>query len=189
MYRMQRVTFQLAMDYLDRYVGRTEVMPTNQFQLMGVTCIFTAAKLMEVCPPVTTELASLTDGACKSTDIKMLELEILNKLQWDMLPKTLNFWLCRYLSRWCNLIRLRNKITIFPKLWEYVLTKASLIIDLCSLDDGILQYPYSFTVAAIIYYILSPDKAYYVSGTIHSNVFTHLDDNYSLLFKDLHMNN
>ncbi|GLV40751.1 Cyclin E [Carabus blaptoides fortunei] len=169
-YRMQRNTFHLAMDYLDRYIGRVETVPSNRLQLLGITCIFIAAKLMEVSPPLTTELASLTDGACEATDIKTFEIEILSKLQWDMLPNTLNFWLYRYLSRWADLIQYRNSIAFFPKLWNYLFIKASLIIDLCSLDKEIVLYPYSFIVAAILYHILSPEKAYYVSGLTYEQL-------------------
>lgn len=46
-YKLHRETYYLAMDYIDRYLSTHQNVPKNQLQLIGITCLFIAAK---VCP-------------------------------------------------------------------------------------------------------------------------------------------
>jgi G1/S-specific cyclin-E1 len=47
-YKMHRETFYMGIDYLDRYLSRTNGVKKSQLQLVGITSLFIAAK-MEVC--------------------------------------------------------------------------------------------------------------------------------------------
>lgn len=76
-YKLHRETYHLAMDYLDRYLSRTQETCKTQLQLIGITCLFIAAKMEEIYPPKISEFAYVTDGACDEAQIQMQELGIL----------------------------------------------------------------------------------------------------------------
>lgn len=44
-YKLHRETYYLAMDYIDRYLSTHQNVPKNQLQLLGITCLFIAAKV------------------------------------------------------------------------------------------------------------------------------------------------
>ena len=44
-YKLHRETYYLAMDYIDRYLSTHQNVPKNQLQLIGITCLFIAAKV------------------------------------------------------------------------------------------------------------------------------------------------
>jgi cyclin E len=45
-YKLHRETYYLAMDYIDRYLSTHQNVPKNQLQLIGITCLFIAAKVI-----------------------------------------------------------------------------------------------------------------------------------------------
>jgi cyclin E len=47
-YKLQRGTLHLAIDLVDRYLSKEMHIGKQDLQLIGVTCLFTAAKI-EVC--------------------------------------------------------------------------------------------------------------------------------------------
>lgn len=97
-YKLHRETFHLAMDYLDRYLSRTRATCKTQLQLIGITCLFIAAKMEEIYPPKIAEFAYVTDGACDEADIQMQELGILQVLEWKVNTITAIAWLGIYLQ-------------------------------------------------------------------------------------------
>lgn len=44
-YRLHRESFYLATDFLDRYLSKQSNIQKHQLQLIGITCLFIAAKL------------------------------------------------------------------------------------------------------------------------------------------------
>ena len=60
MYRLHRETFYLATDFIDRYLAKTEEeVPKTRLQLLGVTCLFVAAKVCTVEYRVTYQVVPL----------------------------------------------------------------------------------------------------------------------------------
>lgn len=47
-YKLHRETYYLAMDYIDRYLSTHQNVPKNQLQLIGITCLFIAAKVISL---------------------------------------------------------------------------------------------------------------------------------------------
>lgn len=47
-YKLHRETYYLAMDYIDRYLSTHNNVPKNQLQLIGITCLFIAAKVSDI---------------------------------------------------------------------------------------------------------------------------------------------
>lgn len=77
-YKLRRVTYYLAVDYIDRYLTINPDVPKTQLQLVGVTCLFMAAKLEEIYPPKISEFSYVCDGACTDAEILTFEILILN---------------------------------------------------------------------------------------------------------------
>lgn len=77
-YKLRRVTYYLAVDYIDRYLTINPDVPKTQLQLVGVTCLFMAAKLEEIYPPKLSEFSYVCDGACTDSEILTFEVLILN---------------------------------------------------------------------------------------------------------------
>lgn len=77
-YRLRRVTYYLAVDYIDRFLTIKPNVPKHQLQLVGISSLFIAAKLEEIYPPKLSEFSYVCDGACSNDDILECEILLLN---------------------------------------------------------------------------------------------------------------
>lgn len=101
-YKLHRETFYLAVDYLDRYLSSNIKISKTRLQLIGITCLFVAAKVEEIYPPKIGEFAYVTDGACTEPDIVQQELILLSTLKWSISPVTIIGWLSVYMQLNCT---------------------------------------------------------------------------------------
>lgn len=173
---MKRMTYYLAIDYVDRYLSRVSSIQKNQLQLIGITCLFIAAKIEEIYPPKLSELAYVTDNACTEQEMLDQEVRILTKLRWDVQPYTCTGWLTLYMQLSCSKTNLRQSITelsklrqddfIYPQFSPCMFITASMIMDLCSLDDKMLQFKYSMIAASALYFVQNRETALRVSGML-----------------------
>lgn len=168
-YKLHRETYYLAVDYLDRYLTAKRDVSKNQLQLIGITCLFVASKVEEIYPPKLTEFAYVTDGACSEEDILQQEILLLQSLNWNVSPVTIMGWLSIYMQ--LNVISsiktnasasaqkkqeiLLNsdrlgKAFIYPQFSGLNYARTAQLIDLCSLDSDIADYPYSIVAAAAV---------------------------------------
>jgi len=171
-YKLHRETYYLAVDYIDRYLSASQDVPKQQLQLIGITCLFIAAKIEEIYPPKQSEFAYVTDGACMESEILDKELVILKKLNWDLCPVTSNCWLNTYLQ----LALLRSEAEenpsekpddsklVFPKYSPLTFVNAARLLDLCSLDMTSLGFTSSMVAAGVLYYICGDQVATAVTG-------------------------
>uniref|UniRef100_A0A1A9X494 Uncharacterized protein n=1 Tax=Glossina brevipalpis TaxID=37001 RepID=A0A1A9X494_9MUSC len=97
-YKLHRETYYLAVDYLDRYLSTQKNVQKTHLQLIGITCLFVAAKVEEIYPPKIGEFAYVTDGACEESDILKHEILLLQALQWNISPLTAIGWLGVYMQ-------------------------------------------------------------------------------------------
>ncbi|KAG0411560.1 hypothetical protein HPB47_011290 [Ixodes persulcatus] len=165
-YRLQRDTYYLAQDFVDRYLTKSENLPKNQLQLVGITALFLAAKMEEIYPPKLSEFAYVTDGACQESEILEKELAILTALNWDLTPMTVNGWLNTYLQ---IIARKESRDRegqnfLVPEFSTCSFIKVAQLADLCMLDVECLQFTYSFIAASAIHHMLSPSLASDISG-------------------------
>lgn len=167
------MTYYLAIDYVDRYLSRVEELPKNQLQLLGITCLFIASKVEEIYPPKLSELAYVTDGACTDQDMLLKEMVVLQILNWDINPLTVSGWLNLYMQILYNTKNFRdseydrsitNDDFVFPQFSAFSFVRASQLVDLCSLDDGMLLFQYSIIAASAMYYVFNREQALFVSG-------------------------
>ncbi|GAB0095219.1 Cyclin [Sergentomyia squamirostris] len=217
-HKLKRETYYLAMDFIDRYLSRSTAVHKGRLQLIGVTCLFVAAKIEEIYPPKIGEFAYVTDGACPESDILEQELAILESLDWNMSTVTVMGWLTIYMqihvkdpaNLWkkttmspvrpctapstmphvnleavaslltpdkCSPIKedevLMEKIDdafVYPQFSGMEYTHTCQLLDLCSLDMGILKFPYSVVAAAAISHVYNKKVATRVSGLEWCNI-------------------
>lgn len=184
-YKLHRETYYLALDYLDRYLSTNVSISKTYLQLIGITCLFIAAKVEEIYPPKLSEFAYVTDGACSEEDILKQELVILSALKWQTSPVTIIGWLGIYMqlnvsnraSKNADAATLRSaskKTTdinasqtndlkspgvndgfVFPQFSGMEYAQIAQLIDLCTLDVAIANFSYSVIAAAAISHTFS----------------------------------
>lgn len=170
-YNFHRETYYLALDYLDRYLSTNVKICKNYLQLIGITCLFIAAKVEEIYPPKLSEFAYVTDGACSEEDILKQELVILSALKWQTCPITIIGWVGIYMQ--LNVSRKTPKTIdqapakqaldtqqsneeeaddgfVFPQFSGMEYAQTAQLVDLCTLDIGIANFSYSVIAAAAI---------------------------------------
>lgn len=183
-YKLHRETYYLALDYLDRYLSTNVSISKTFLQLIGITCLFIAAKVEEIYPPKLSEFAYVTDGACSEEDILKQELVILCALKWQTNPITIIGWLGIYMQLQVSNRQPKtheetphkfvltestarqqtsqtDKTTstatnevddgfVFPQFSGLEYAHTAQLLDLCTLDVGIANFPYSVIAAAAI---------------------------------------
>ncbi len=100
-YRLHRETFHLAIEYMDRFMTLSkQSMRVDRLQLIGMTCLFAAAKVEEIYPPKLKEFASHMENYSNNNEdaIQQFELLLLKTLNWEISPVTANTWLMAYLQ-------------------------------------------------------------------------------------------
>ena len=89
---MSREIVAVAVSYLDRYLSTLDdpaaALSRRQFQLVCLTCLYTATKLYDhkILPPVS--IVNLSRGCFTSADIEATERKILDALRWRLSPPT-----------------------------------------------------------------------------------------------------
>ncbi|EEC04526.1 G2/mitotic-specific cyclin A, putative, partial [Ixodes scapularis] len=160
-YRLQRDTYYLAQDFIDRYLAKSENLPKNQLQLVGITALFLAAKMEQLKWQVHIEqfifIFSLTTA---------MHLVLTVALNWDLTPMTVNGWLSTYLQ---IIARKESRDRegqnfLVPEFSTCSFIKVAQLADLCMLDVECLQFTYSFIAASAIHHMLSPSLASDISG-------------------------
>ncbi|KAK4297342.1 hypothetical protein Pmani_030222 [Petrolisthes manimaculis] len=172
-FKFHRETYYLATDYIDRYLTVTENVPKQQLQLIGITCLFIAAKIEEIYPRNLSEFAYVTDGACLENEILEKELVILKKLNWDLAPLTSNNWLNTYLQLTQDLPQEElpsvegnpdDHSFVFPRYSPLTFVQVARLMDLCTLDISSLAFSSSMIAATAMCHAMSPQLATKVSG-------------------------
>lgn len=172
-YKLHRETYYLATDYIDRYLTASHDVPKQQLQLIGITCLFIAAKIEEIYPPKLSEFAYVTDGACMENEILEKELVILKKLNWDLSPVTSNCWLNTYLQVAQELPQQESKSGeatndennfVFPRYSPLMFVQVARLLDLCTLEMSSLAFTSSMIAATALCYLMTPELATKVSG-------------------------
>lgn len=75
-FRLHTETLFLAVNYLDRFLSMRKIQ-REELQLLGIACLYIAAKYEEINPPHVEKFAYVTDNACNAEDIVAVEAEVL----------------------------------------------------------------------------------------------------------------
>lgn len=184
-YKMHRETLYLAIDYLDRYLAVQKNVPKAHLQLIGITCLFVAAKLEEIYPPKLKTFAYVTDGACSEAEILDMELVLMKTLKWKLTPITPATWVNIYLQilayrngaiictrSGADFIRSSIRDTNKPsdaRLIKHLYDRIDYVriirlVDLSILDAQSLNFTYSLLSAAAIFHTKGRAAALSASG-------------------------
>jgi len=91
-FEMQRETFHLTVNIIDRFLSCVSEVHKNRLQLVGVASLFVASKMEEIYPPKGNEFAMITDGAFTLSEIYKMERLVLRKMEWDIISVTPCWW-------------------------------------------------------------------------------------------------
>lgn len=117
----------------------------------------------EIYPPKIAEFAYVTDGACTENEILGKELIVLKGLGWNLSPVTAPGWLNIYMQVECGDWSRPNAF-VYPQYGGLQYSQAAQLLDLATLDDSCLKYPYSHIAAAAVYHTQGRECALRVSG-------------------------
>ncbi|CAB3380548.1 Hypothetical predicted protein [Cloeon dipterum] len=157
-YKLRRETYYLAQDYVDRFLYLSEDAPKADLQLLGITCIFIAAKANEIYPPNVSDFAYVTDGACTEDAIIDHESYVLRILDWKVFIFTPTDWVSLFLQNSCRLSAPESKHKFeVPRFPTGALAIIASVLDLATLDAGCLKYSYSVLAASAIIFVYGKD--------------------------------
>ncbi|GAX75095.1 hypothetical protein CEUSTIGMA_g2539.t1 [Chlamydomonas eustigma] len=89
--KLVKETYFLSINFLDRCLNSMKACKST-LQLIGITCLWLAAKYEEVHPPSAQELLELTENAYELQQMLCMESKILNILGFDLsIPTSLKF--------------------------------------------------------------------------------------------------
>lgn len=74
-----------AINYIDRFLTKMGV-PKNKLQLLGIVCLMIASKMTDTLPPDVVQLVELTDKTYTQSQVKKMEIYILDALNFDLYP-------------------------------------------------------------------------------------------------------
>ena len=99
--RFQRLTFHSALSYIDQYFSKASyIISVDEFQILGVTCIWVAAKMEEIFVPAVKYFSKATGSSSSEIDIAEMERKLLLTLRFKMNPVTMVQWADWYTKQW-----------------------------------------------------------------------------------------
>nr|XP_027198559.1 G1/S-specific cyclin-E1-like [Dermatophagoides pteronyssinus] len=172
-YSLTRQTYYLALDFFDRFLSIQKDCPKKNLQLIGITCLFIAAKIEEIFPPKRNRFSFVCDGACSDKEIFDMELVIMNTLEWNLRPITPIAWLSAFFKVYTfsekentnNKSRQQvNESFLIPDYESELFVHVAHLIDLCTLDAGSLTFQYSVIAASAFYHFTDEDVVLHCTG-------------------------
>ncbi|CAH8433130.1 unnamed protein product [Heterobilharzia americana] len=82
--KLRTESLHLAVNLVDQYTWRRVTLYPSEYQLLGITAIFIAAKLIERFPPSTKTLCYLTENSYSSKQLLDLEFQVLKTLDFTI---------------------------------------------------------------------------------------------------------
>ncbi|KAG9391419.1 Cyclin A [Carpediemonas membranifera] len=132
---MQTETYFLGMNILHRYLAVKQIA-RSRVQLVGTTALWIAAKYEECTPPPVDDFAYMTEDTYTCDQIRAMEREILNTLDFTLTVATAR----TFLKRYCYAAGCSNKTAL----------TSGFLIELAQRDVGMLKYSNSLIAAAAV---------------------------------------
>uniref|UniRef100_A0A3B5MJN8 Cyclin E1 n=1 Tax=Xiphophorus couchianus TaxID=32473 RepID=A0A3B5MJN8_9TELE len=151
-YKLHRETYHLAQDYFDRFMATQRNLFKSTLQLIGITCLFIAAKMEEMYPPKVHQFAYVTDEACTEDEILNMEIIIMKELNWSLSPQTPISWLNVYMQ--VAYLKDTEELLI-PRYPQETFTQIAQLLDLCMLDVKCLEFSNGILAASALFHFSS----------------------------------
>jgi cyclin E len=101
---LKRETFHLSVNFCDRYMSRNPNVKKEEYQLVGLTSMYLAAKIEEVLPPSLDDWASSADNGYSPSSVILMEKALLKSLGFKTTPATANSWLSWLMTQWDSFV-------------------------------------------------------------------------------------
>ncbi|XP_029000762.1 G1/S-specific cyclin-E1 [Betta splendens] len=160
-YKLHRETYHLAQDYFDRFMATQTNVFKSTLQLIGITCLFIAAKVEEMYPPKLHQFAYVTDEACTEDEILSMEIIIMKELNWSLSPQTPISWLSVYMQ--VAYLKKTDELLI-PTYPQATFIQIAELLDLCMLDVRCLEFSYGVLAASALFHFSSLELVENVSA-------------------------
>ncbi|MBR3632968.1 MAG: cyclin [Bacteroidaceae bacterium] len=165
-FAFKRDTYHYSCFYFDLYLflSKEKIKNTNEFKLIGITCISISAKIEEVQIPKLVEYAESINDSYKIEDIINTEKKICGALGWKLIPMTISSWLNWYTCQWdlfvYSIDDIKNRLLLFSddenilffkrqnEVSYYNYRRIYQIIDLIALDYHSYKYENRYLIAA-----------------------------------------
>lgn len=135
-FRLLPETLFIATNLVDRFLS-IRVVSVEKLQLVGITALFVASKYEEVVCPALAHFLNMADGGYDIPEMLKAERYLLSSLDFDMsFPNPLHF--LRRISK-------ADGYDIQTR------TVSKYLIEICCLDEKLIQYPPSMLAAAAMY--------------------------------------
>ncbi|XP_075694921.1 G1/S-specific cyclin-D1-like [Rhinoderma darwinii] len=131
--------FPLAVNSLDRFLSVVPV-EKRRLQLVGATCLLLASKLKESKPITIENLCMYSDFSFIDSEMRAMELLILNKLKWDIEAVTARDFLPHFLEL----------LSLSADKVQKIRKHAETFIALCTTDCTFIALPASMVAAASV---------------------------------------
>ncbi|GFR50659.1 hypothetical protein Agub_g12908 [Astrephomene gubernaculifera] len=144
-FQLHTETLFLAVAYLDRYLCAKSVQ-RQRFQLLGLTCLWVAAKFEEVYPPPLHAMLAMAENMYAADDMRAMEKEVLFTLDFGLaVPTSLRF--LHYLLQLSPLPQHPSAALSTRRL-------AEALLELTLLDTAFLLAPPSHVASCAVYLAL-----------------------------------
>ncbi|XP_070763218.1 G1/S-specific cyclin-E1 [Enoplosus armatus] len=160
-YKLHRETYHLAQDYFDRFMATQRNVFKSTLQLIGITCLFIAAKVEEMYPPKVHQFAYVTDQACTEDEILSMEIIIMKGLKWSLSPQSPISWLNVYMQ--VAYLKETEELLI-PRYPQATFTQIAELLDLCMLDVRCLEFSNGILAASALFHFSSLELVENVSA-------------------------
>jgi hypothetical protein len=101
---LKRETFHLSVNLCDRYMSLKPNIKKEEYQLIGLTCMYLAGKLEEIVTPSLDDWASSADDGYSKAQIVQAEKLVLRTLDFKTAPGTAFNWTNWLMSQWDSFI-------------------------------------------------------------------------------------
>jgi len=157
---LQRETVHLAINVLDRYCGSNKDINREDYQLVGIVCLWIATKLEESHEPRLDHYTRLAHDTYPRKDFARVEKDILKVLNWKLQAPTINTWVCLFLQ---NNNRYETKQDFvqatkgsFGASFSYLLHHQVMnITEIALRSSKSFGYSYSIIAASAVFIVLS----------------------------------
>uniref|UniRef100_UPI0037E9A8FA G1/S-specific cyclin-E1 n=1 Tax=Semicossyphus pulcher TaxID=241346 RepID=UPI0037E9A8FA len=160
-YKLHRETYHLAQDYFDRFMATQRNVFKSTLQLIGIACLFIAAKVEEMYPPKIYQFAYVTDDACSEDEILSMEVIIMKELKWSLSPQTPISWLNVYMQ--VAYLKETDELLI-PRYPQETFIQITELLDLCMLDMRCLEFSNGVLAASALFHFSSLELVENVSA-------------------------
>lgn len=160
-YKLHRETYHLAQDYFDRFMATQRNISKSTLQLIGITCLFIAAKMEEMYPPKVHQFVYVTDEACTEDQLLNMEIIIMKELNWSLSPQTPISWLNVYMQ--VAYLKEKEQLLI-PQYPQDTFTHIAELLDVCLLDVRCLEFSNGVLAASALFHFSSLELVENVSA-------------------------